>query len=208
VKLYTYPAAPNPRRVHVFLAEKGLEIPCQVVDIMKRENRTPEFIEKRNVMGGLPVLELDDGSHLAESVAICRYLEALHPDPPLFGRSPEEQGRIEMWIRRIELNFMMQVGLVWLHGSPLTRAVVKQQLPEMAAQARENVASYYRFLDRQLAQRPFIAGDAYGMPDILALTTYDFADGLVELHPPPGLANLERWHREVSARPAVSQASR
>ncbi len=204
MKLYTYPGAPNPRRVHVYLAEKGLEIPRETVDILKRENRTPEFIEKRNVMGGLPVLELDDGTHLAESVAICRYLEALHPQPPLFGRSPEEQGRIEMWIRRIELNFMMQVGLVWLHGSPLTKAVVKEQLPEMAKQARANVAAYYRFLDGQLAGRPFVAGDDFSMADILALTTYDFADRLVELHPEPGLASLERWHREVSSRPSAS----
>ena len=203
MKLYTYPGAPNPRRVHIYLAEKGLELPCLTVDILKRENRTPEFIEQRNVMGGLPVLELDDGTHLAESVAICRYLEELHPEPPLFGRGAADRGRVEMWIRRIELGFMMPVGLVWVHGSPLTAAVVKKQIPEMAEQARGTVAAYFGFLDRQLSDRPFIAGDDYSMADILALTTFDFAGQLNDLHPDPDLAHLARWHREVSSRPSV-----
>jgi glutathione S-transferase len=112
MKLYTYPGAPNPRRVHIYLAEKGIEIPFETVDIMKRANREPEFVKNVNAMGGLPVLELDDGSHLAESVAICRYFEVVQPDPPLFGRSAAEQGVVEMWIRRIELNFMFPVGMV------------------------------------------------------------------------------------------------
>ncbi len=203
MKLYTYPGAPNPRRVHIYLAEKGLELPCLTVDILKRENRTPEFIEQRNVMGGLPVLELDDGTHLAESVAICRYLEELHPEPPLFGRGAADRGLVEMWIRRIELGFMMPVGLVWVHGSPLTAAVVKKQIPEMAEQARGTVAAYFGFLDRQLSDRPFIAGDDYSMADILALTTFDFAGQLNDLHPDPDRAHLARWHREVSSRPSV-----
>jgi glutathione S-transferase len=204
MKLYTFERAPNPRRVHIFLAEKGLEIPCETVDIMTRQNRTPEFMEKRNRMGGLPVLELDDGTHLAESVAICRYLEALHPEPPLFGTSPEEIGRVEMWIRRIELNFMFVVGQVWVHGSPLTKAVVARQIPEVAEGARKQVAEYFGFLDRHLGENRFLAGDAFSMPDILALTVTDFGAQLNELHPDPALANFARWHAEVSARPSVS----
>lgn len=204
MKLYTFAAAPNPRRVHIYLAEKGLEIPFVRVDIMKRENRAPEFMEKRNRMGGLPVLELDDGSHLAESVAICRYLEALQPEPPLFGRTPAEIGRVEMWIRRIELNFMFVVGQVWIHGSPLTKSVVPQQIPEVAEQARRQVGAYFGFLDRHLAEQRFLAGDGYSMADILALTTCDFAGQLNALHPDPGLAHLARWYREVSSRPSAS----
>lgn len=204
MKLYTFPRAPNPRRVHIFLAEKGLEIPSETVDIMKRENRAPEFMEKRNRMGGLPVLELDDGTHIAESVAICRYLEALHPEPRLFGRTPAEVGRVEMWIRRIELNFMMTVGMVWVHGNPLTKAVVPRQIPEMAEAARKQVDGYFQFLDRHLAETEFLAGDRYSVPDILALTTYDFGAQLNDLHADPGLENLHRWHREVSARPSAS----
>ena len=85
MKLYTFPGAPNPRRVHLYLAEKGIDVPCETVDIMTRQNRTPEFMKKRNLLGGLPVLEIDDGTHIAESVAICRYFEAIQLDPPLFG---------------------------------------------------------------------------------------------------------------------------
>lgn len=203
MKLYTYAGAPNPRRVHIYLAEKGLTLPFERVDIMTRANRTPEFLANVNPMGGLPVLALDDGTHLAESVAICRYFEALHPEPSLFGRTPAEIGRIDMWNRRIEMNFMMPVGLAWVHGSPLTARVVKRQLPEMAEQARALVASAFAFLDAELAKHSFIAGDAYSMADILALTTFDFAGQLNQLHPAPEQKNLLRWHAEVSARPSA-----
>ena len=159
MKLYTYPGAPNPRRVHIYLAEKRIEIPFVRVDIIKRENRTPEFLERVNAMGGLPVLELDDGSHIAESIAICRYLEALHPEPSLFGQSAKEQGVIEMWLRRIELNLMVPVGLVWIHGSPLTKAVMREQIAAVAEQNRRVVLRYFQFLDGQLASRDFLAGD-------------------------------------------------
>jgi glutathione S-transferase len=207
VKLYTYPRAPNPRRVHLFLAEKRLEIPLETVDIMKRANRRPEFLERINALGGLPVLELDDGSHLAESVAICRYLEALHPEPSLFGRTPKEKGRVEMWSRRIELNLMVPVGLVWVHGSPLTRSVVPHQIPEAAEQSRARVRSFHRFLDSSLEAREFMAGDAYSMADILALTTLDFASRLVELPFDPALTHLAAWHERISSRPSVQTAS-
>jgi glutathione S-transferase len=204
MKLYTYPSAPNPRRVHIFLAEKGLDIPLVQVDILKRENRTPEFIEKVNVMGGLPVLELDDGSHLAESVSICRYLEALHPEPSLFGATPEQMAQIDMWLRRIELNFMMPVGQVWVHGSPLTKAVNPNQIAEAAELGRKMVGRYFEFLDGQLATREFIASDAYSMADITALTVLDFGAALNKLVHPPELEHLTRWHQSVSSRPSAS----
>lgn len=204
MKLYTYAGAPNPRRVHIFLAEKGIEIPFQQVDIMKRENRTPEFVEKVNVMGGLPVLELDDGSHIAESIAICRYLEALNPEPPLFGATPKEQGVVDMWLRRVELNFMVPVGQVWIHGSPLTKAVNPNQIAEAAEQGRKIVERYFGFLDRQLADREFLAGDVYSVADISAFCTLDFAAALNSLVHSPGLENLTRWHQAVSARPSAS----
>lgn len=203
MKLYTYPGAPNPRRVHIYLAEKGLTVPFERVDIMTRANRTPEFLASVNPLGGLPVLALDDGTHIAESVAICRYFEALHPEPSLFGRTPAEIGRIDMWNRRIEMTFMQPVGLAWVHGSPLTKAVVKHQIAEMADQARALARSALAFLDGELAQRPFVAGDAYTMADILALTTFDFAGQLNQLHPEPEQKNLLRWHAEVSARPSA-----
>ena len=204
MKLYTYPGAPNPRRVHIYLAEKGIEVPFETVDIMTRENRKPEFIAKVNVMGGLPVLELDDGSHIAESVAICRYFEETHPDPPLFGSTPREKGVVEMWVRRIELNFMVPVGMVWVHGSPLTAQVVQNQIPEVAEQSRRTVERYFDFLDRQLAHREFIAGDAYTMADIGALCTVDFGASFLELRHTPGQEHLTRWHENVSSRPSAA----
>ena len=203
MKLYTFPSAPNPRRVHLYLAEKGLEVPCENVDILTRQNRTPEFLERVNPLGGIPVLELDDGSHIAESVAICRYFEALHPEPSLFGRTAEEQGRIEMWSRRMELNGMRSVGMVWVHGSPLTKGVVKNQIAEVAEQNRSLVREFHTFLDRELADREFVAGDAYTIADILALTTIDFAANLVELPYDPALGNLAAWHARVSDRPSA-----
>lgn len=204
MKLYTYPGAPNPRRVHIYLAEKGIEIPFETVDIMKRVNRQPEFLENVNALGGIPVLELDDGSHIAESVAICRYFEALHPDPPLFGTDAADQGRVEMWSRRIELKLMLSVGMVWIHGSPLTKAVMKNQIAEVAEQHRRLVNDTYAFLDDSLADRPFLVGEAFTMADILALCTIDFAAGLNKLPPDPELKNLARWHAAVSGRPSAS----
>lgn len=205
MKLYTYPGAPNPRRVHLYLAEKGLELSCETVDIMTRQNRTPEFLEKVNPLGGIPVLELDDGSHIAESVAICRYLEVLHPEPPLFGSTAEEVGRIEMWSRRIELNLMRPVGMVWIHGSPLTKAVFPDQIAEVAEQSRGQVRESHRFLDRSLGSQDFIAGDAFSIADILALTTIDFAAALVELPFDPSLTYLAAWHARMAERPSVEE---
>ena len=204
MKLLTYPGAPNPRRVHIYLAEKGLSVPFETVDITKRENRSPDFLENVNVMGGLPVLELDDGSHLAESIAICRYFEALHPEPPLFGENPRERAHVEMWVRRIELNFMMPVGLVWVHGSPLTASVVQKQIPEMAEQSRILVNRYFAFLNQQLGERDFIAGNAYTMADIVALCTYDFAGYLNGLHPEEEHTRLRAWYDRVSGRPSAA----
>jgi glutathione S-transferase len=203
MKLYTFAGAPNPRRVHIYLAEKGIKVPFEQVDIMTRANRTPEFMSRVNVMGGLPVLELDDGSHIAESVAICRYFEAERPDPPLFGVTSFEQGTVEMWIRRIELNFMVPVGMVWVHGSPLTKGVIKRQIPEVAEQNRSIVRSYFEFLDRHLEAHEFLAGSAYSVADIVALCTLDFAAKLNDLPHSAEQQHLSRWYQAVSSRPSA-----
>jgi glutathione S-transferase len=207
MRLYTFRSAPNPRRVHIFLAEKGIEVPEAHVDILKGESRKPEYMANVNKMGGIPVLELDDGSHIAESVAICRYFEALHPEPSLFGTTPEEQGRIEMWIRRIELNFMMPVGMVWVHGSPLTARVVENQIAEVAELNRKLVRRYFGFLDQHLADHAHLAGEDFSMADILALCTADFADQLNGLKAGPEHENLARWYEQVSSRKSVAMAA-
>jgi glutathione S-transferase len=201
VKLYDYAAAPNPRRVRVYLAEKGLSVPLEQVDITRRANRTPEFLAK-NPRGGIPVLELDDGSCIAESIAICRYFEALHPEPPLFGKGAREQAEVEMWQRRIELGLLVPVGMVWVHGSPLTARLVRQ-IPEAAEQNRRVVASFLEWLDGELERREFVCGPRYTVADITLLCTLDFATQLVGIEVDPALARLARWHRAASSRPSA-----
>ena len=200
--LYDYPGGPNPRRVRIFLAEKGIAVPMETVDILKRRNRQPDFLEK-NPTGGIPILELDDGTCISESVAICRYFEELHPEPPLFGTGAKERAIIEMWLRRVELNLMVPIGMVWVHGHPLTAKLI-QQIPEAAAQNRVRTAMGYRLLNDQLAENDFIAGDAYSVVDAVALATYDFGAGLVGVPPEDGLTHLARWHAAVSARPSAT----
>jgi len=139
MKIYDYTQAPNPRRVRVFLAEKGISVPYEQIDIFQRDNRKPPFLAK-NPLGGIPVLELDDGTHIAESIAICRYFEALHPEPALFGSSAGEQAMVEMWNRRVELNLLNAIGMVWIHGNPMTAKIVKQ-IPENVEPARKRAAA-------------------------------------------------------------------
>ncbi len=201
MKLYDSALAPNPRRVRIYLAEKGLSVPLVPVDLAARAARTPEF-KKKNPVGGIPVLELDDGSCIAESVAICRYFEALHPNPPLFGRTAKDQAVVEMWLRRVELNLMVPVGMVWIHGHPLTAKLVKQ-IPEAAEQNRVRSAIGYKLLDDQLARAPFISGPAYTMADIVALATIDFAVERVGVPYDETLGHLRRWHETVAARPSA-----
>lgn len=201
MKLYDYQAGPNPRRVRIYLAEKGIEVPLVHTDIMKREQKTPEFIAK-NPIGSIPVLELEDGTCISESVAICRYFEELHPEPPLFGRTPVEKATIEMWLRRVELNLMVPVGMVWIHGHPLTARLVKQ-IPEAADQNRKRVQIGYKLLDDQLAANEFVAGSEYSVVDAVLLASLDFANGLVGVPFSAELQNLKRWHEMVSARPSA-----
>ena len=200
--LYDYPGGPNPRRVRIYLAEKNLSVPMETVDIMTRRNRQPDFLEK-NPTGGIPILELDDGTCIAESVAICRYFEELHPSPPLFGTGAKQRAIIEMWLRRVELNLMVPIGMVWVHGHPLTAKLIRQ-IPEAAAQNRVRTAMGYKLLNDQLADNEFIAGDTYSIVDAVALATYDFGAGLVGVPPEDGLTHLARWHAAVSARPSAS----
>lgn len=201
MKLYDYPAGPNPRRVRIFLAEKGIDVPLVHTDILKREQKTPNFLAK-NPIGSIPVLELDDGTCISESVAICRYFEELQPEPPLFGSTPLEKATIEMWLRRVELNFMVPVGMVWIHGHPLTARLIKQ-IPEAADQNRKRVHMGYQLLDDQLAQQTFVAGETYSVVDAVLLASLDFANGLVGVPYDTELSNLKRWHEAVSARPSA-----
>jgi len=201
MKIYDFNGAPNPRRLRIFVAEKGLKIPYEQLDIFAGQNRTPEMLAK-NPAGGLPVLELDDGSHLAESVAICRYLEGLHPEPNLMGKDSREQAFIEMWNRRVELNLFGAAGRAFQHSSELFKSRVKQ-IPEYAAAQRETVKQQLQWLDAQIGNKPFIAGDRFTIADITGEVAVDFIVQLVGIPLDPALKNLARWHKTVSSRPSA-----
>lgn len=193
--------APNPRRVRIFAAEKGIALPSVEVSIPKREQKAAEFTAK-NPRGQTPILELEDGTVIAESVAIMRYLEALHPDPPLFGTSPLEIASIEMWSRRVEMILMPPVGAVWVHTHPFTAALPGRNA-EWGGANRPRVADAMRFFDQSLDGRKYLADDGFSAADILLLTTVDFA-GFVGLTMPEDCAHLAAWHARVASRPSAS----
>ncbi|HSZ22209.1 MAG TPA: glutathione S-transferase [Candidatus Sulfotelmatobacter sp.] len=201
MKIYEDARAPNPRRLRIFVAEKGLKIPTEQVDIFARKNRTPEMLAK-NPAGGLPFVELDDGSHLAESVAICRYLEGLHPEPNLMGKDNREQAFIEMWNRRMELNLFAPVARAFQHTSEIFKPILKQ-FPEYGETQREITRLQLQWLDAQIGNKPFIAGDRFTVADITALVAVDFGAQLAGVQLDPSLKNLARWHQSVSSRPSA-----
>lgn len=194
--------APNPRRVRIFAAEKGITLPTQDVSIMKGEHKSEEF-KAVNPLGQTPALKLDDGTCLSESVAICRYLEALHPEPPLFGSTPTEIAQIEMWSRRVELRLMVPTGMIWIHTHPFTARVVPHQYKDFGESNRTLVARAHALFDQSLGETPYVAGERYTMADILLLTTIDFGTfiglTIAEEH-----ARLNDWHRRVTARPSAA----
>ncbi len=200
MKIYDFSIAPNPRRLRIFVAEKGLKIPSEQVNILEGKNRTPEMLAK-NPAGGLPVMELDDGSHLAESVAICRYLEGLHPEPNLMGKDYREQAFIEMWSRRIELNLFGVVARAFQNTNELFKGRIKQ-FPEYGAAQRETALQQLQWLDAQIGNRPFLAGDRFTIADITAEVAVDFAE-FAGIKFDPALKNLSRWHKSVSSRPSA-----
>ncbi len=202
MKLYGAPMpAPNPRRVRMFLVEKGIDLAETRVDMMKREHKSAEFRTK-NSLGQIPTLELDDGETISETVAICRYFEEIQPEPSLFGRTAVEKARVDMWVRRIEFVLMTPVGNYWRHFHPRTAALLTQY-KDFGESNVETYANAQKWLDRELADRPFIAGDAYSMADICAQSTADFATWIglpIDLE----RTNLVAWHERVSARPSAA----
>ena len=200
--LYDSPnPAPNPRRVRIFAAEKGIELSSKEVSIPKREQKAPDYVAK-NPRGQTPILELDDGTVIAESVAIMRYLEAEQPDPPLFGTTAREIAEIEMWNRRVEMILMPAIAAVWVHTHPFTAALLGRNV-EWGESNRPRVVEGMRFFDGSLEGREYLAGSAFSAADILLLTTVDFAK-FIGLEMPSECANLLRWHERVSARPSAS----
>ncbi len=201
MKLYDATLAPNPRRVRIFLAEKGLSVPLEAVDMRAGINRQPEFLVK-NPMGALPVLELDDGSCISESLVICEYFEDLHPEPALIGRTPEERALTRMWERRMELEVMGPLLTAFRHGSSFFKGRIAQ-VPEMVAPSRAAAAKRLAWVDGLLAERQFIAGDRYSIADITLFCGVDFGGRVGEGYD-AGLKNLTRWHEAMKARPSAA----
>ena len=200
MKLYDSAMAPNPRRVRIFLAEKGIEVPTVQIDIGKAENREPAFLAK-NPMGGVPILELDDGTVIAESVAICRYFEEKQPEPPLMGVGPEGRALVEMWQRRMELEVTLPAMQSFRNTHDFFKGRIPQ-VPEWGAVSKEACIKRLGWLDEVLADRPFVAGDAFSIADITLLVGIDFGR-VTEIRIEPEQKNLQRWYEEVSSRPSA-----
>jgi glutathione S-transferase len=193
--------APNPRRVRIFLAEKGVTIPTETVDLGAQVHKTQQF-RAINPMQRLPALVLDDGTVIAESIAICRYVEALHPAPPLFGEGALEQALVEMWQRRVEFHLLTVVSQAFRHLHP---AMAPLEVPQVAAWGEANkprALEFLTFLDGELEGRPCVAGPRFSVADITAVIAVDFMKP-AKIVVPDGLGHLRRWHAEVSARPSV-----
>jgi glutathione S-transferase len=198
--LHDLAAGMSPRRVRIFLAEKGISIERREVDAAGGANATPDFL-RLNPLGKLPVLELDDGTAIAESLAICRYLEALNPDPPLMGRTPREVADIEMWALRMDHELSQMIALSFVHSSDFYRGRI-EQIPEVASWARGRALQTMAWLDGELAERSHIAGDGYTLADIVAQCAFVLGKA-VGLRIAPDMTNLSRWFTEVTARPTA-----
>ncbi|NVK54110.1 MAG: glutathione S-transferase family protein [Alteromonadaceae bacterium] len=197
MKIYDTQTAPNPRRVRMFIAEKGIQVDYVQVDIKNAENRSAEFLAK-NPLGKLPVLELDDGTCISESDAICAYIEALHPFPPLLGETPLEKGIVAMWQRRLDGGLMLPVTQCFAH----TTGYFKDRMtpiPAYGEEAGKEVVAFYGLLEARLADSRFITGDKFSIADIIALCAIDFAR-VVKLRIGEHQVNLLRWYKTVSER--------
>jgi glutathione S-transferase len=172
------------------------------VDIGAREHRTDAYAAI-NPMQRLPALLLDDGTAIAESIAICRYFEGLDPDPPLFGRGTLECALVEMWNRRVEFHLFLPVTSVFQHLHPFMKPLVDRQVPEWGEANKPRIADFLKFLGGELAKRPYVAGENFSVADITALVAVDFMKAS-KLPVPDGLTHFCRWYDAVSARPSAA----
>lgn len=207
MKLYDMRVAPNPRRVRIFLAEKGIEVPREEINIRAGDNLKPEFLAI-NPRGVLPTLALEDGTVLDESSAICRYFEVLHPDPPLLGRGALEQAMVECWTRRVEADAGQPVVDAFRNSYPpyAERAIPGKSgypaIPELVERGRRRLQDFFPAIDRRLAESEFVAGPVFSFADITLLCIADFAVA-VKLPGAEDCAHFARWHAQVSARPSA-----
>jgi glutathione S-transferase len=208
MKLYDCTTAPNPRRVRIFLAEKGIAVPTIQVDLRAGEQFRPEF-RAINPACTVPVLEFDDGQRIAEVAAICAYFEATHPDPPLMGIGAQDRAIVAARQSRAEREGLWAVAEAFRNSTPGLKGRALpgpddyEQIPALAERGRTRVARFFETFDRELADREFIAGDRFSIADITALVTVDFA-GWIKLTVPGECSHVRRWHEAVAARPSAA----
>ena len=201
MKLYDGGRAPNPRRVKVFLAEKAITVPTEQVDLGKMAHKSAVYTAV-NPLQRVPALELDAGTVICESIAICRYFEQFQPDPPLFGVGAKDIAVVEMWERRVEFHLLGPVSHVFRNSHPAMKEMEVPQVPAWAEANKPRIMDFLALLDRELGSRRYIAGERYTVADITGMISVDFLKP-AKLEVPPALANLKRWHVEVSARPSA-----
>jgi glutathione S-transferase len=201
MKLYVYPFAPNPRKVLVYLKEKGIDVPLVQVDITKGENRTPEFL-KKNPLGGLPVLELDDGTILTESLAIIEYFEETHPEKSMIGSGALDRARVRELERICEFGVMGGVAAVFQNTSPFFAGRVKQS-PEAAETGRTRIANALKVLEARIGSKPFVAGNSPTIADCTLVAALDFGQ-FAGVPLDPQLANVMRWYTAFKQRPSTA----
>jgi glutathione S-transferase len=201
MKLYDFSGAPNPKKLRVYLAEKGIKVPIESVDIMSGQNRTPEFL-KKNPLGGLPVLELDDGTVLTESLALIEYFEELHPEPPMVGKKPLERAQVRALERICELGVLSNVGTIFQNTHPFMAARVKQSA-EAAENARTRLAGNLKVLDAKIGSNPFVAGATPTIADCTLFAALGFA-AFCGVEIDPACSNVHRWYESFKQRPSAN----
>ena len=201
MRLYNSTPAPNARRVRIVLAEKGVVIPVVDMDLAKEDHRTDDYT-RVNAFQGVPALELDDGTVIAESIAICRYIEEIHPRPPLFGTGALERAEVEMWQRRVEFNLLATIAQVYRHSHPAAKVLERPQVPDWAESNRSKALVALERFDAALRDRPFIAGENFSVADITGLVALDFIRP-ARIVIPEHLTHLLRWKATLSARPSA-----
>lgn len=208
MQLYDYEPAPSPRRVRIYLAEKGIELPVRQVDLAAKEQLSDQF-RAINPFCTVPVLELDDGSHIAEVVAICDYLEGLYPEPRLFGSNLRERAEVTTWNTRIEQHGLAAIAESLRNHSrgfsdrALPGALDVAQIPELVPRGRRRAEFFMATLNERLAARTYVVGEFFSIADITALVFVDFASW-IKLSPNPDATHLRRWYDDVSSRPSAS----
>ncbi len=209
MKFYDCTSAPSPRRVRIFMAEKGIEIPTVQIDLVAGE----QFSEAYKVINSrcaVPALMLDDGAVISEVLAICRYLEEINPDPPLMGTTAKDKALVTMWERRMEIDGLMAAAEAVRNLFPglRARAVVGphnyEQIPALVDRGKARLLDFYADLDSWLGQAPYVAGEGFSIADITAVVTIDFAASRLKIQIPETFASLQRWHREISSRPSLA----